>query len=193
MNYFCMNRHFNSIFHSTDEELVGLIRKNNDEAFLYLYERYLPKIRTMAFPFQGLGFDLEDLVQEATIGFYTAIQAYNFNSASFSTFCYLCMRRMLVSLVRQSSKKSAVPQASVIHTDNSLFSIPDKSDPEQEFIAKEGYYKLREKIESRLSEKERVILFEFLSGKDYKTIAEVLGVSRKTVDNALQRVRAKLK
>ena len=188
-----MNSHFIEFYNKTDEELVRLIRKDNDKAFLYLYERYLPKIRTMAFPFQGLGYDLEDLTQEATIGFYTAIQAFNFKSASFSTFCYICMRRMLVALVRRSLRRSAVPASSVIHTDNSLFLIPDKSDPEQDFIAKEEYHKLRKAIESRLSEKERAILFEFLTGKDYNTIAENLGVSRKTVDNALQRVRSKLK
>lgn len=188
-----MNRHFSEFFHKTDEELVRLVRDDVEDAFLHLYERYLPKIRTMAFPFQGLGYDLEDLVQEATIGFYTAIQAFNFKSASFSTFCYICMRRMLVALVRRSLRKSTVPEASVIYTDDSLFLIPDKSNPEQDFIAKEEYYKLRKAIESRLSEKEREILFEFLSGKDYNTIAECLGVSRKTVDNALQRVRSKLK
>ena len=84
-----------------DEELVMLIQNSSDDlAFKILYERYLPKIRTMTYSFQGLGYDIDDLVQEATIGFFTAINVYDNKSSAFSTFCYTCMRRMLISLLR---------------------------------------------------------------------------------------------
>lgn len=177
----------------SDENLVSLVKNSDDDAFDCLYKRYLPKIRTMTYSFQGLGFDLDDLIQEATIGFYTAIQAYDFKSASFSTFCYLCMRRMLISLIKQNFKKSAVPKNSVIYTDNAYFDFPDSNNPEQDYIAKEEFYNLTRKISTDLSEKEHRILFEFLNGMDYNSIAEKLNVSRKTVDNALQRVRKKLR
>ena len=101
-----MNRHLSAIKNLSDEELVRLIRLTDNDAFIKLYERYLPKIRAMAFSFQGLGYDIDDLVQEATLGFYSAIQAYDFKSASFSTFCYTCTRRMLIALVRKGFKKS---------------------------------------------------------------------------------------
>ena len=51
----------------SDEELVILIRNSDEYAFKVLYERYLPKIRTMTYSFQGLGYDVDDLVQEQLV------------------------------------------------------------------------------------------------------------------------------
>ena len=147
----------------------------------------------MAFSFQGLGYDIDDLVQVATLGFYSAIQAYDFKSASFSTFCYTSTRRMLIALVRKGFKKSSVPESFVVHFEDETLNICSGSNPEQELIAKEEYYRLREKITNILSENERVVLFEYLKGMNYSQIALKLNVSRKTVDNALQRVRKKLR
>lgn len=188
-----MNRCLNEMKNLKDEELVRLVRKSNDEAFVELYERYLNKIRAMTYSFQGLGFEIEDLIQEATLGFYSAIQVYDFKSSSFSTFCYICIRRMLISLVRKGLRKGEVPRSAVIRPEDDILNIPDLSNPEQDYIVKEEYYRLRENINSNLSDKERKILFLYIKGSNYNAIAKELGVSRKTVDNALQRVRKKLR
>ena len=45
----------------------------------------------------------------------------------------------------------------------------------------------------RISALEKKVLFFHLGGMDYKAIAEALDISEKSVDNALQRVRKKLK
>lgn len=188
-----MDTHLICMQKCSDEELVQLARNLNDDAFRELYERYLPKIHTMTYSFQGLGYDAEDLIQEATLGFCSAIQVYDFKSSSFSTFCYLCIRRMLVSLVRKALRKSVIPESVVIRSEEELISLKAADSPEQEVIAKEQYLKLKEKISTELSEKERKILSEYLKGADYSTISHKLNVSRKTVDNALQRVRKKLR
>lgn len=177
----------------TDEELVLRAKEMNDDAFRTLYERYLPKIRVMTYSFQGLGYDIDDLIQEATLGFYSAIQVYDFKSSSFSTFCYVCIRRMLVALVRKSTNKSSIPKSFVVYSEEELMKVPSTESPEQIFIAKEEYYRLKEKIVTELSEAERKILSEYLKGKDYTEIANDLNISRKTVDNALQRTRKKLR
>lgn len=178
----------------SDEELVRMIRNSDDAAFGYLYERYLPKIRTMTYSFQGLGYDLEDLLQEATIGFFTAINVYDFSSASFSTFCYICMRRMLVALLRQNHRKKAVPQTSVIYADESFFTTcPAAGNPEQDYIAKEDFNRLKDRILTELSQTERDVLYYYLSGFDYKEISDRLHIHKKSVDNALQRIRKKLR
>ena len=48
-------------------------------------------------------------------------------------------------------------------------------------------------IELDLSEFEKNVLFCYLDGKSYNQISATLGSSQKAVDNALQRVRKKLK
>lgn len=177
----------------SDEELVILIRNSDEYAFKVLYERYLPKIRTMTYSFQGLGYDVDDLVQEATIGFFTAINVYNKNSSAFSTFCYTCMRRMLIALLRKSSRKKALPGSSVIHTDESDFNFPTICDPESEYIAREDFERLKSRINTELSPFEREVLYYYLLDFDYLQISDALNISKKSVDNALQRIRQKLR
>ena len=48
-------------------------------------------------------------------------------------------------------------------------------------------------IDTRLSALEKQVLALFLDGNSYSAIAKRLNASEKAVDNALQRVRAKLK
>lgn len=184
---------FKSYIDFSDEELVGLIQKSDETAFKILYEKYLPKIRTMTYSFQGLGYDVEDLVQEATIGFFTAINVYNFKDSAFSTFCYTCMRRMLISLVRKAGRKKALPNSSIIYTDESFFDLVAVSDPESDYIAREGFERLKDRINTELSPFERDVLYYYLLDFDYSEISNVLKTSKKSVDNAIQRIRQKLR
>lgn len=177
----------------SDEELVRLIRLSDDTAFEQLYDRYLPKMRTMTYSFQGLGYDLEDLLQEATIGFYTAINVFDFKSSSFSTFCYTCMRRMLIALVRKNNRKKVLPECAIIYTDEAFFDLPALSNPETDYIAKEDFIRFKSRISTELTSKERDVLYFYLLGLDYKEIAVKLGLDKKSVDNALQRIRRKLR
>lgn len=184
---------FVSYINLSDEELIRLIRNSDDLAFKILYERYLPKIRTMTYSFQGLGYDIEDLVQEATIGFFTAINVYNFKGAAFSTFCYTCMRRMLISLLRKAGRKKALPNSSIIYTDESFFDLISVNDPEAEYIAREDFERLKDRINAELSPFERDVLYYYLLDFDYSGISDILNISKKSVDNAIQRIRQKLR
>ena len=177
----------------SDENLVKLIRNSDEVAFKILYERYLPKIRTMTYSFQGLGYDIEDLVQEAMIGFFTAINVYDFKSSAFSTFCYTCMRRMLISLLRKMNKKKALPNSSIIYTDENLFVEALGQDPETAFIACEDFERLKSRINTELSKFEREVLHYYLLDFNYTEISNVLNTSKKSVDNAIQRIRQKLR
>lgn len=177
----------------SDENLVKLIRSSDEVAFKILYERYLPKIRTMTYSFQGLGYDIEDLVQEAMIGFFTAINVYDFKSSVFSTFCYTCMRRMLISLLRKMNKKKALPNSSIIYTDENLFVEALGQDPETAFIACEDFERLKFRINTELSQFEREVLHYYLLDLNYTEISNVLNTSKKSVDNAIQRIRQKLR
>lgn len=177
----------------SDEQLVALVKQGQSGAFSALYARYLPKIRSMVYPFQGLGYDFEDLVQEATIGFFTAIEAFNAAAnAAFSTFCYVCMRRLLITLLRSKTKKSAIPQSCIIY-DCTALPATAQMQPEQAYIAKESYLALKARLQQSLSPFEKQVLTDYLQGLDYRAIAEKRQRSAKSVDNALQRIRAKLR
>ena len=66
-------------------------------------------------------------------------------------------------------------------------------DPADIMIGKESAGVLRKKISESLSKMENQVLDMFLEGKDYREIAELTGREPKSIDNALQRIRQKVK
>jgi len=66
-------------------------------------------------------------------------------------------------------------------------------DPEKLIIAKENEANFDTKIKGFLSEFERDVLMLFLDGMAYKEIADSMNKDYKAVDNALQRIKKKIK
>ena len=71
--------------------------------------------------------------------------------------------------------------------------ITDSNSPESILIEKENYKALTETIKLELSDMEFNVLELFLEGKSYSDIAKSLSITEKAVDNALARIRKKLK
>ena len=69
----------------------------------------------------------------------------------------------------------------------------DALSPEQELIDKENVADLIERIDKELSSFENQVLDLYLTGMNYVQIAGVLGKDVKSTDNALQRIRSKIK
>ena len=98
---------------------------------------------------------------------------------------------MLKAVEKNSSKKAGILNNSIPLEDAEERS--DEQTPEQIFIDKERLEAVLADVNNVLSPLERKILFSHLGGCDYQTIADSLHISLKSVDNALQRVRRKLK
>ena len=64
--------------------------------------------------------------------------------------------------------------------------------PEMVAISNQNMEYINSQIKLLLSKFEYEILQKYLSGKSYNQIAEEAGVSKKSVDNALHRLRSKL-
>ena len=73
-----------------------------------------------------------------------------------------------------------------------MISQSDKN-PEELLIDKENVERLEKTIEKELSSFEKQVLDLYLTGMKYSQIAKVLGRDDKSTDNALQRIKAKLK
>ena len=66
-----------------------------------------------------------------------------------------------------------------------------QSNPEDLLISREYVTILENRLEESLSALEKRVLYLHLLGTDYKTIANLLDKSPKTIDNALQRIKGK--
>lgn len=65
--------------------------------------------------------------------------------------------------------------------------------PEEIIINREARDILREKINGKLSKFEKNVLEQYLKGGTYEEIGLLLGKESKSIDNALQRIKRKLK
>ena len=69
----------------------------------------------------------------------------------------------------------------------------EQQDPEAIVIDRENVNVMQEKIRQHLSRFETRVLDSYLEGMTYTQIAEAMGKSPKSIDNALQRIRGKIR
>jgi len=191
----------------SDEELIELYKEGNEIAIDFLFNKYKNLVRKKAKAMFIVGGDNDDLIQEGMIGLYKAIRDYDESKdASFRTFSSMCINRQMCTAVTTSNRKKHSPLNEYISLDmpvqsekaeestrlsDMLYSTFEQN-PEDIFIDKESTDFIESKIGNVLSSYERQVLLLQMEGLDYVKIADKLGKTAKSVDNALQRIRNKL-
>ena len=176
----------------TDEELIARLRAGEREITDYLIDKYKSLVRTRARALYLVGGDHEDLIQEGMIGLYKAIRTYRPGESAFASYAQVCVNRQMYTAVQASGRKKHEPLNEYISLseDLNLFLLDN---PESRMIAQENMEKRYQLIDKQLSSMERQVLKLYLEGGSYEEIAEEMGRSEKSVDNAIQRLKKKLK
>ncbi len=188
----------NGIYRGKEDcELVSLALGGDESATTELLTRYIPLVKSRASVFTSSAFEYDDMFQEGMIGLYGAIGSFNSSCGTpFSAFARLCVDRMMVAVLRASSRQRRIPAAKISNLEDAPHLAEAKLcavDPEESLIAKEEFNRFRRKADSELSTLEIKVLNAFISGCNYGEISQMLGIPEKSVDNALQRIRRKLK
>lgn len=160
-----------------------------------LLESYKPLVISIARRYYLAGAELDDLIQEGMIGLYKGIITYDKNkNDSFTNYASLCIKRQIISAIKKSnSLKYSFFQDLINEDDFYINEIPAiDENPESKIIIKEDFSNLKQEILTKLTEFEKNVLKEYLNGKSYDEIALKLGLNKKSVDNALSRIRNKL-
>ena len=159
------------------------------DAFAVIIERMTPLIHAQTRGFRGMGIEDEDLAQEALMGLLAAVRSYRPDGgAAFTTYATACIRHRLLSAVRHSADR--------IHRELPLQDEPELTDPAGDpalrLQEQEALDSLLIRLRQRLTPMEYSVLLLRLSNHSYEEIAARLEVSKKAVDNAVQRLRRKL-
>lgn len=188
----------------SDEELIARLRGGDKKIMDYIMDKYKPLVLGKANAMFLIGGDTDDLIQEGMIGLFKAIRDYREDrESSFFHFAELCITRQLYHAVEASNRKKHVP----LNTYISFYSQQDEegrplaetlptdasNDPEQLVISQETMQRFWTDLRGRLSSMEREVLDQYLAGYNYRQIAERMGKSPKAIDNALGRIRAKIR
>ncbi|MCF0145362.1 MAG: sigma-70 family RNA polymerase sigma factor [Eubacterium sp.] len=178
----------------TDEELALLSQKGDEGAEEYLLEKFKALVRIRARELFLAGGEQEDLLQEGMLGLFKAIRHYDPDKeASFQTFARLLVSRQIYNAiaVSQRQKNQALNQSvSVDDLDECMRGTAES--PENIVLGLENARELRQKIDEALSPLEKEVLEQYLDGVDYLQIASDMKRTPKSIDNALQRIRAKV-
>lgn len=188
----------------SDEELILLIKEGNQLATEYLVKKYYPLVIKSTRTMYLIGADDEDLTQEGLIGLFKAIQSYDDGKdASFFTFAQLCIKRQIYSAVKASNREKHSPlngyvsfYSSANENDVQLIEnleADNNTNPESVILDNENAQIINELLSSRLSKMEQMVLPLYLDGIPYKDIAVKLGKTTKSIDNAVTRIRDKVK
>lgn len=178
------------------EEDIILIEKarNGDEnslnALMNSYKNFVSKIAKKYFI---IGADFSDVLQEGMIGLFNAYNKFDITkNVQFKTFAAVCINRQIITALKKAYKNNKNELFDEINADV-LKSNTICLNPEEDVILQEDYENLLKEISEKLSTLEFKILNEFLKEQNYEEIAKNLNLSKKSVDNALTRIRNKLK
>ncbi len=192
----------------SDVELIVRLREGQTDITDYIMEKYKDLVKIKARSMYILGADNDDLIQEGMIGLFKAIRDYDTGrDASFYTFAELCISRQIYTAVQASRRQKHIPLNNYISLYKNTSDNTDEDEkylidslssdggmsPEEMIIDRENVDILEQQIEESLSQFEKQVLDLYITGMSYVQIARVLGKDEKSTDNAIQRLKLKIK
>lgn len=186
------------------EKLIEKAQNGDEEAIEKLLSSYKPLVNKIARSYFLTGGDIEDLVQEGMIGLYKAIKTFKKEkTASFLTYAGTCIKNQIQTAVRiASSEKNMILSTAVPIDSKTNFDDEEEEieivlpsplpKPDEKIENKENFAQITKKIVKALSPLELKILIFYLKGFSYSEIAQQNNISKKSVDNALSRIKNKL-
>lgn len=188
----------------SDEQLIGQLRSGDSGVMDYILDKYKPLVRKKANAVFLIGGETDDLIQEGMIGLFKAVRDYDGGrEASFFSFAELCITRQLYKAVEASNRKKHAPLNTYIsfysetgeegHSLAETLTTGGMGDPEQMIIDQENLKQFWDGLRVHLSPMEQQVLDEYLQGNNYQQIAEHMNKPPKTIDNALQRIKTKVR
>lgn len=175
-------------------ELVLRARSNEGAAFEQLMARYRPMLESAVRRYAPEGQE-DDARQEALTGFYRAVLTFDASQpeVAFGLYAKICVTRALISHAREALRRARQTADPAEYEDYLRHLADTSSDPAQQLIDEENIRSLRSLIRENLSDYENSVWDMHTSGMSSGEIAARLGRDERSINNALYRIRRKLR
>lgn len=183
---------------SVEIEALKKAKLGDNESFELLLNKYKKYIYMNTKDFYLIDGDKDDLIQEGIIGLFKGIKSFDFEKeASFKTFVIMCMRRQIITAIKNSNaKKNQVLNVNYkdedINEEEKIY-INKEPNVEEVFLYKELMLEFQKYSKENFSKLEKDVLKYLIKGYSYGEIAKILNKPDKTIDNTYQRIKTKVK
>lgn len=190
-----------------DQEILDYISENQEYEEI-IFKKYEPIIKSYAkkyYPYiRNNGIEMSDLVQEGMVALNKAMRQFNSSKeATFYTFAINCIERKMINLVANSKrlKHKALNESisfELTSSDDDTLTLEnlffnENENPEFMISSKENEEELVRKIKLSLTDFENQVFDLKYNDFEYKEIAVILDKDIKAIDNAIQRIKTKIK
>lgn len=191
----------------SDDELHYMTLDENEDVKNYLLKKYKYIINASIKKYKKYAkcnnVDIAEMYSEGLYGFTDAINCYSQDKeASFKTFATICVERRISKYIRKCNNRQMQLESNMYSLDymygegdRSLISIvsDDTMDPLHSITDQETLDELNKEIKKVLSESEYLVYRLMVNGFSYKQIATMVDKSPKQIDNAMQRIKHKIR
>lgn len=191
-----------------EQEIIALLDENDEQIRNIIYEKYSFLVDVILNKYQNAikysKINIQDVRCEALYGFSDGINSFsNEKDTSLKTFLYLCIERRVLNCIRNNmSNKIKILKDSLsleYSSDNDKLSLSEligddnKFNPLNNIVDKETYKEIYLIAKNNLSNFEFTVFNYMINNFSYIEIASLLNKSPKQIDNAMQRIKSKMK
>lgn len=197
-----------------ERELICKAKEGDEKAIQLLLDEYKGLVNFLSRKYFLINAEFSDIVQEGMIGLFNACRTFNEKgSTSFKTYASVCIKRQIQTALSKNNRAKDIPLNTYVSITNQgkvllrpaededeaedddigFFVQSNTLNPEENILFREKLKELAHKMNSTLSLYERKVLRLFMQGESYVEIAKKLNQSTKSVDNALSRIKHKLR
>lgn len=164
-------------------DVLTAIQQGDQSMYAQLFESYRSLITSMARSFATScpTVDPEDLIQEASLALSDAAKTYKIGNTevTFGLYAKICIRNRLISVQRKNRVKQKKVKKEKVESSVKKIALP-------------AHFSLSESRQL-LSRFENEVLTLYSEGRSYAEMAEELSCSEKSIDNALCRIKRKIR
>lgn len=197
-----------------EKELIKKSQAGDEQATNYLFGKYKSLVKTICKKYYLINAEQSDLLQEGMIGLFNACRSYDTDSdVPFKSYAGLCIKHQIMTALKNNNRQknqmlnayfsinnqgkiilsSSQESNSESDIDNGFYLEAKALSPEESVIFKEKLSEFFAKINKILSSFEKQVLMNYMSGLSYVEIAKKLKKEPKSIDNALSRIKIKLR
>ena len=183
-------------YQTNDEELIYMIRENDEEAWKIMMEKYEPLLQYLAFYYQKTygattSIDYEDLLQEMRITLYKTIKIYKTDKNNrFYPYLSTSLKNTCNDYYKRRYKRY---QKELLVSDISKYELCEDQDPLLSTYYDYYITELLKEFNNQLNAEDSAIFLLKLSSMKYQDIAKILDINTKKVDNSIFKTKQKLK